>query len=145
MRYCYNCDRVTAGEPLYCNFCGRSYNVKLCPRRHANPRNAEACSQCGSRDLSTPQPKPPFWAPFLEFVVTFIPGILLAFVTLLILGLFIGELEQHPILLVPFLMLAAALGVLWWLWSQIPSSIRRFVYQMLKRKRDGDERHGGGS
>ena len=61
MKYCYECGRVTAGEPLFCQFCGRTYNVKLCPRLHVNPRFAEVCSQCGSRDLSTPQPKVSVW------------------------------------------------------------------------------------
>ena len=32
---------MTAGEPLFCNFCGRSYDLKLCPHRHPNPRNEE--------------------------------------------------------------------------------------------------------
>ena len=59
MRYCNECHRMTAGEPLFCNFCGRSYDLKLCPHRHPNPRNAEICSECGSRDLSTPHPHVP--------------------------------------------------------------------------------------
>jgi len=54
MRYCNNCRKFTAGKPPYCQFCARSYNVKLCPRGHKSPRAATACSQCGSRDLSTP-------------------------------------------------------------------------------------------
>src|SRR6266481_1646550 len=70
MRYCYNCNRATIGDPLFCNFCGRSYNIKLCQKLHVNPRNAEACSRCGSRDLSTPQPKVPFWATFLLLALT---------------------------------------------------------------------------
>jgi hypothetical protein len=57
MKYCYECGHVTAGEPLFCQFCGHTYDVKLCPRMHANPRFAEVCSQCGSRDFSIPQPK----------------------------------------------------------------------------------------
>lgn len=54
MRFCKSCAKFTAGKPLYCQFCGRSYGVKLCPRGHRNPRAANACSQCGSLDLSTP-------------------------------------------------------------------------------------------
>lgn len=54
MRFCKSCAKFTAGTPLYCQFCGRSYSVKLCPRGHRNPRAANACSQCGSLDLSTP-------------------------------------------------------------------------------------------
>lgn len=54
MRYCRNCRKFTAGEARYCQFCGRTYGVKLCPRGHRNPRAANACSECGSKDLSTP-------------------------------------------------------------------------------------------
>lgn len=57
MRYCTNCKKLTAGRPPYCNFCGRSYTVKLCPKGHQNPRAANACSSCGSRELSTPAPQ----------------------------------------------------------------------------------------
>ena len=57
MRYCNYCRKFTAGNAPFCNFCGRSYGVKLCPRGHKNPRAAEACSECGSMDLSTPSPQ----------------------------------------------------------------------------------------
>lgn len=54
MRYCRNCRKFTSGKPAFCQFCGRSYGVKLCPRGHKNPRAANACSECGSHELSTP-------------------------------------------------------------------------------------------
>lgn len=57
MRYCSNCKKLTAGRPPFCNHCGRSYGVRLCPRGHKNPRAAEACSTCGSMELSTPAPQ----------------------------------------------------------------------------------------
>jgi RNA polymerase subunit RPABC4/transcription elongation factor Spt4 len=57
MRFCNNCKKITAGKPPFCNFCARSYNVKLCPRGHTNPRAANACSICGSTELSTPAPQ----------------------------------------------------------------------------------------
>ena len=56
MRFCNSCNRITLGEPLYCNYCGSSYEVKLCHARHPNPRNAVVCSQCGSREFSQPAP-----------------------------------------------------------------------------------------
>ena len=74
MRYCNQCHRMTAGEPLFCNFCGRSYELKLCPHRHPNPRNAEICSQCGSRDLSTPHPHVALWLAVAIKVLTGLPG-----------------------------------------------------------------------
>ena len=60
MRYCNACHGVTIfGRPLYCNFCGSSYGVRVCPLRHINPRSAMVCSRCGSHDLSKPAPQIP--------------------------------------------------------------------------------------
>ena len=61
MKYCHFCHRLTAGTPLFCEYCGRSYSVKLCPKLHINPRAALVCGQCGSKELSTPAPKLPFY------------------------------------------------------------------------------------
>jgi len=143
MKYCYNCNRITAGEPLYCNFCGRSYNVKLCPRAHANPRSAEACSQCGSRDLSTPQPRTPFWVPVVECLLSLVPGLFLCIASFVTILLAIRELLRRPNMLFAFAMLLIALGLLWWMWSQLPAWFRTVIYKMLKRRRDGDGRKGG--
>ncbi len=69
MKYCHRCHKLTPGEPVFCNYCGSSYGVKLCARLHANPRSAQACSQCGSRDFSTPQPKiPMIFRPFVALL-----------------------------------------------------------------------------
>src|SRR5437764_1469406 len=92
MRYCNQCHRITAGEPMFCNFCGSSYNVKLCPSRHINPRSAEVCSQCGSRDLSTPAPRVPFWLAPLLFCLSLLPGFLLLLLSILFLLGFINAL-----------------------------------------------------
>jgi RNA polymerase subunit RPABC4/transcription elongation factor Spt4 len=85
MKYCHQCHKLTLGEPVFCNFCGSSYAVKLCGRLHSNPRSAQACSQCGSRDFSTPQPKIPIiFRPFVALLHV-APGII-GF------GLFVGAL-----------------------------------------------------
>lgn len=143
MRYCYFCNHLTPGQPLFCNYCARSYSQKLCPRLHANPRSAEACSQCGSRDLSTPQPRVPLWVPVVEFLVSLIPGLVLALVSGLLIGAFVVALLHSPRMLCAFVMLGLALGVLWWVWSKLPSWFRSAIYRMLKRKRNGDERRDG--
>lgn len=142
MKYCYQCNRVTIGEPLFCNFCGRSYNVKLCPGLHANPRNAETCSLCGSRDLSTPGPKIPFWAPLLQFLLSLVPGLILTVLSIVVAALVVTELLKHPNMLFAGALLLVALGVLWWAWAQIPVWLRKAIYRMLRRKRNDDDRHG---
>src|SRR2546427_7721468 len=95
MKYCYECGCTTAGEPLFCNFCGRSYAAKLCPKLHVNPRLAEACSQCGSRDLSTPQPKVPVRWRILAFVAQFLSAAALIDFFCRFLLLLIGVFKSH--------------------------------------------------
>jgi DNA-directed RNA polymerase subunit RPC12/RpoP len=77
MKYCYHCGHTTGGKPLYCNSCGRTYDVKLCPKLHVNPRLANACSSCGSRVLSTPQPKVPIRWRVAQWVVQIVSAIVL--------------------------------------------------------------------
>jgi RNA polymerase subunit RPABC4/transcription elongation factor Spt4 len=140
MKYCYNCGRITAGEPLFCNFCGRSYNVKLCPRLHVNPRNAEACSQCGSRDFSIPQPRAPFWAPIVQFLLSLLPGLILAVLTAAVIVFFVTELMTRPDMVCAAIRLLIALGFLWWVWSELPAWFRRAIHNLLKRRREGRDR-----
>src|SRR5580704_16704542 len=108
MKYCYQCGRVTAGKPLYCNSCGRSYNVKLCPRSHVNPRSAEVCAQCGSRDLSTPQPHVPVLIQARAFLLSLFPGLLLVLVSVLVAFLLVRELFANPRWLAALVLLGVA-------------------------------------
>jgi len=144
MKYCYSCNHMTPGEPLFCNSCGRSYDVKLCPRRHANIRTAEACSQCGSRDLSTPQPRRPRWAPVLGFLVAAIPGIFLGVASLAIALAAVIAILRRPDMIVALALLTIPFGILWWAWSQIPQWFRTQLYKLLRRNRDGGRHEGDG-
>jgi len=140
MKYCYQCGRLTPGEPLFCNFCGRSYDVKLCPRLHINPRIAEVCSQCGSREFSTPQPRVSLsWRAF-EALVRVLLGSLITVASLLVLaGIFKAVLER-PQIQVGLLVLAVLVALLWWLWAQLPNWFRKAVHTALMRRRHGHER-----
>lgn len=137
MTYCYNCGHMTAGEPLFCGKCGRTYDVKLCPRLHANPRGAEVCSKCGSRELSTPQPKIPMSLRLLAILVRLALGLLLFYATLsLVIALLRTPQVQQA--LVAFGML---LGCLWYLWSRLPDWFReaiRSFWTDRRRGRDGE-------
>lgn len=137
MKYCYNCNRVTIGEPLFCNFCGRSYNVKLCPLRHVNPRNAEACSQCGSRDLSIPQPKVPTWTSVLLFFLSLVPGLFLALISIAFVFFMVKQLLNRPNMFLALAVLQILLAMLWWGWAQIPLFFRSAIHRMLQRRRNG--------
>lgn len=138
MKYCYQCGRVTTGKPLYCNSCGRSYNVKLCPRKHANPRNAEVCSECGSRDLSTPQPRVPVQIRVMAFLLSLLPGTLLVVFSLLVAIVLIRELLTNPRWLLALVPLVIAVAILAWIWSELPLWFRNLVRRLLRRKRKDD-------
>ena len=140
MKYCYNCNRATIGEPLFCNFCGRSYNIKLCPKLHVNPRYAEACSHCGSRELSTPQPKVPFWATILLFLLSLVPGLLLAIFSIAAIVFFVRHFLNDSDMFLALAVLQVVLGLLWWGWTQIPLCFRKAIHKMLQRRRNGDEK-----
>lgn len=127
MRYCNSCRKITSGRPSFCNYCGRSYDRKLCQRGHPNPRGAEACSECGSRNLSTPhsQGKIATW-------LLIICGLTLPFATLLIVTLgymyvFIQSLIQNPSGLLPLMLLGLVLGLLWLVWIHLSSSLRQLM------------------
>jgi hypothetical protein len=135
MKYCYQCGKMTAGEPLYCGTCGRTYDVKLCPRAHVNPRGAEVCSKCGSRELSTPQPKIPMSLRLLALLVRLGLGLLLFYASLsLVIAL--ARTQQVQQAVVAFGMLLTAL---WWLWSKLPDWFQEAIREFWKNRRQRDD------
>ena len=127
MKYCYECGRLTGGDPRYCQFCGRSYDVKLCQRRHENPRFAEVCSQCGSRELSTPQPKVSVLWKIAEFFLRGLVGLLIVYVVLSVIDALISSPATGNALLA-FLVLLVPLAILW---GMIPDWLRKLVRKAL--------------
>ena len=135
LAYCYNCGKFTAGDPLFCGTCGRSYDVKLCPRLHRNPRGAEVCSKCGSRDLSTPQPKIPMSWRLLALVVKLGVGLLLFYASLsLLIALVRTPAFQQLLVIFGFLLCG-----LWYLYSKLPDWLQNFLRSLWKRKGNKDE------
>jgi len=139
MKYCYHCGHITPGEPLFCNSCGRTYDVKLCSGRHPNVRSAEVCSQCGSRDLSTPQPRVPVWTRAFVFLMKVVLAVLFAYLGLLFLIVLLKGIVASQQAINVLLSLAIFGGLLCWLWNQLPQWVRKIVTRMVGRK---GERHG---
>src|ERR1039457_6174686 len=136
MKYCYQCGRMTAGEPLFCSSCGRTFDVKLCPRLHANPRSAEVGSQCGSRELSTPQPRGSGGGRVVELLAQCPFGVLLVYLSIAGFVALI-RMPQFQCALFAFCIL---IGLLWWLWSLLPEWFRKLVQRSLRRKEHKHER-----
>jgi len=141
MRYCNQCHRITAGEPLFCNFCGRSYDFKLCPHRHPNPRNAEICSQCGSRELSMPQPRVSFWLAPLVTLLSMLPGLLLALVSVLFVFGIIQALLSNQQLMFQAVVAGLMLCFLWYLYLHLPHFLRRLLARLFSRSKRDDHDH----
>jgi hypothetical protein len=66
MRYCPHCSRFNPGRPPICHFCGCTWYVRLCPRGHENPFNAQYCGTCGSADLSETAGRRPWFLVVLK-------------------------------------------------------------------------------
>lgn len=141
MRYCHQCHRITTGEPFFCNFCGRSFDFKLCPHRHPNPRNAEICNQCGSRELSTPHPRVPLWLSPLIVLLSALPGVVLLLVSVLFLIGLGNALVSSPQLLFQAMLTGLMLAFLWFLYMHLPQFLRRFISRLFHRS-NKDDRHG---
>jgi hypothetical protein len=143
MRFCTNCYRITLGQPLFCSFCGRTYDVKLCPHKHPNPRSARVCSQCGSTDFSTPAPKPALWLTPLIFLFSVAPGVLLLLLSVVFLLAFLQALLNSPQLMGQFLLAGLLLAMLWLVYLQLPGFIRSSVHKVFGgSKGHKDSSHG---
>jgi DNA-directed RNA polymerase subunit RPC12/RpoP len=125
---------MTPGEPLYCNHCGRSYDWKLCPRHHKNQRGAEVCSECGSRELSTPQPKIPMSWRLLAILLRLGFGLLLFYVTLTLLIDIVRTPQFQQFLVLAGLML----GGLWWCYSKLPNWLQELIRTLWRWKTHDD-------
>src|SRR5438552_1376245 len=137
MKLCLNCHRTSAGKPTFCNFCGASYNVRLCPRLHINPRSAEVCSQCGSRDLSAAQPKPSLLIRPLLLLLSISPGVLLLAGLAAVAVAIIQKLFSDPNGLLPLTLIGFALGLLFFLWMLLPNFLKKFIKRLLTNSSKG--------
>lgn len=146
MRLCTNCYQITAGKPLFCNRCGRSYNVRLCSRLHVNPRPAKICSECGSKDLSTPQPKVFFLLRPLVFLIGLGPGILFLLAAGIYLVFYIQKLLSDPNGLLPLMCIGFSLGFLFFIWMMLPGALKNFFKAIgralfHRKNKDGKRKH----
>ena len=135
MKFCYACGTITPGEPLYCSKCACTYDVKLCPRHHANARGAEACIQCGSKDLSKPQPRIPAGLQLLALMTRLALGLLLFYATLALLIALLRAREVQQF----FVAMGILLAVLWGLWTKLPDWFQEGIRDFVIRRRERDD------
>ena len=85
---------------------------------------------CGSRELSTPQPKVSLWWNIFGFLIRVFSGTFLVFLSLVVL---VGMLHS-PQVQNGLVAIGIVLGLLWWLWSKLPEWLRKLVRRSLKRR-----------
>jgi hypothetical protein len=108
--------------------------VRLCPRLHSNPRHAIVCSECGSRELTTPQPRLPFWIPAILFLLTFLPGAVLLSITSLYFIAYIYVLFVRPALIFRFMLFGLPIGLIWLVYMELQTVIRLTVLRKIRNK-----------
>jgi len=126
MRYCTACSRITPGDPSYCGTCGCSYDVRLCKSGHRNPRSAQVCSQCGSKELSTPQPKRSVFVRLLIVFLRMLPAFLvLATTVALFYALAVAVIRNEQWLIGKLICYAMWVVVFWIIFLMLPKWIQQ--------------------
>jgi hypothetical protein len=136
MKHCYHCGRISVGDPLFCNACGRTFDRKLCPRLHPNPRSAEICSRCGSRELSSPQPHVSLGRRAGEWLVRMLAALLVLIVTIALASAVMQTILRTAAIQSMLVMLVLLVGVLWWLWSKLPHWVRKLIGKLFGRRKE---------
>ncbi len=98
------------------------------------------CSQCGSRDLSTPQPKVPFWGRVLVAAITILLEILILALAFLLALMLLRAVFSNTNVVNALVGIGIMLGLLWWIWFQIPLWMRKTMHRLLRGK-DKDKKH----
>ena len=108
--------------------------MKLCPKLHMNPRTAEACSQCGTRDLSIPQPRVPILWHFLAVLAQALSGLLMLCISVPLLAVFLTDLSLHSAIPDRLLLGIFLVVILWSSWTLLPDASRWIIHRSLIKK-----------
>jgi len=70
MRYCPVCRRFNVGRPNFCQYCGRSWDGRVCLScGELNSPDALFCGWCGKETLSEILPAVPLWARLVPLII----------------------------------------------------------------------------
>lgn len=95
---------------------------------------------CGSRDLSTPQPKVSLWWKLAAAALRFLIGIFVVALLVLVGLAILAHLLQDSQFQGALVVLVILFSLLWWLWTELPQCLRSVIRRALRRKERGDER-----
>src|SRR5262245_9386850 len=141
MRYCTNCRRLSAGHPPFCTRCGRTYNVRLCPRQHVNSRRADVCSQCGSRDLTQPAPRAHLADHLVAWTWSVLPVVLLIVLASVVVLAMVNAVLTDAQVQGQVVGIVLLVGLGWWAWHQLPGAVRSGMRKAVRWVSKGRTRH----
>ena len=111
--------------------------MKLCSRLHPNHRIAKVCSQCGSHELSEPQPKVSWAWHLLVSLVRLLAGALLMCLSMLVVIAVMAELLTRP--QGGMVVMGILTALLWCLWTMLPQWIRKLIRRFVIRREQKHE------
>ncbi len=124
MRRCTSCFRFYPGNPIFCSYCGRSFDVRICSRGHRNPRGAQFCTECGSADLSTPTPPASLLHRLSGAVLYLFVALFLCLVMVSIVFSVLESIDWSR-LSGPMVSLLLMLGFLYWTTTLLPGPVKK--------------------
>lgn len=120
MKYCAFCKRLNPGNPVYCQYCGRTFGSRICRHcREVNPPEALTCRNCGNADMSETSGPVPVW-----MNISYIKCLLWVFAFI-----FVVQLIRNMNLVLSFLII----GALWALGFQcMPQTMKKLLNVVFK-------------
>jgi len=125
MRYCPHCHRLNTGRPQICNYCSRTWHVRLCPARHENPPDAIFCGTCGSADLTETSGPLPLWIGLIKIGIL----IIILFMLFSLRHVQFTLNDQAVNTIIAILILVTGLHIAS---SYIPSPAKKLVWMMVR-------------
>lgn len=122
MKYCAHCKRLNLGQPIFCQFCGHSFDIRICRGcGHPNPPDALSCRRCGRTNLSEPSGRSSIWPLF--FKILFWPVVIIMAFSLI--KAMLANLQAFAPLIIMVGLFALA-------YSFLPEIVKKLIRGMLK-------------
>jgi hypothetical protein len=113
----------------------------LRPSRHVNPRAAVVCAECGSRDLSTPAPRPSFIMRALLGMLPISIGTMLVLISISVMIAIMRAIIANQELQGEAFLVILLVGLLWLGYMQLPRTLRN-LFGGSNKERGRRNSHG---
>lgn len=125
MKYCAHCKRLNFGDPVFCQYCSHSFNVRICRGcGHMNPIDALSCRRCGRTNLSEPSGSSSVW-PLVKFLVKILFWPLVIIMAFSLVKAMLANLQAFAPLII-------MVGLFALTYSFLPEIVKKLIRGMLK-------------